>query len=94
MGLIPRSVRCERYRKGRGGGEESVSKSNKHSHACSNRDGLAIFLLANHLTDAANLTLPTLDMKTLETIGVLVSYTGVLAGTVLVLDKCDISVNV
>jgi phosphatidylinositol glycan class W len=58
-----------------------------------NRNGLAIFLLANLLTGAVNLTMPTLDMKTLETMGVLIAYLGVLSVVVLGLDANNISIK-
>jgi len=58
-----------------------------------NRNGLAIFLLANLLTGAVNLTLPTLTMGMLESMAILVAYIGVLSGTALSLDSWDISVK-
>jgi phosphatidylinositol glycan class W len=58
-----------------------------------NRNGLAIFLLANLFTGAVNLTMPTLDMKTMETMAVLVSYMGVLSAVALFLDAKNISIK-
>jgi phosphatidylinositol glycan class W len=58
-----------------------------------NRNGLAIFLLANLLTGAVNLTMPTLNMGKLETMGVLVVYIGILGGTAVALDAWDISIK-
>jgi phosphatidylinositol glycan class W len=58
-----------------------------------NRNGLAIFLLANLLTGAVNLLLPTLTMGRLEAMAVLVSYIGLLSGTALALDSWDISIK-
>ena len=58
-----------------------------------NRNGLAIFLLANLLTGAVNLTMPTLDMGTLESMVVIVAYMGILAATALALHASDISIK-
>jgi phosphatidylinositol glycan class W len=58
-----------------------------------NRNGLAIFLLANLLTGAVNLLLPTLTMGKMETMTVLVGYVGVLSGTALALDGWDVSIK-
>ena len=58
-----------------------------------NRNGLAIFLLANLLTGAVNLTMPTLDMGTLESMVVIVGYMGILAATALALNASDISIK-
>jgi phosphatidylinositol glycan class W len=58
-----------------------------------NRNGLAIFLLANLLTGAVNLLLPTLTMGRLEAMAVLVTYIGALSVTALALDSWDISIK-
>ncbi|KAF2091258.1 GPI-anchored wall transfer protein 1 [Saccharata proteae CBS 121410] len=58
-----------------------------------NRNGLAVFLLANLLTGAVNLTLKTLLMGQVQAMAVLVAYTGVLSAVALVLDRYDISVK-
>ena len=58
-----------------------------------NRNGLALFLLANLLTGLVNLTLPTLHMKNLETMGVLIVYIGILSAVALVLDAKNISIK-
>ncbi|KAE9972245.1 hypothetical protein EG328_005116 [Venturia inaequalis] len=54
-----------------------------------NRNGLPLFLLANLLTGAVNMTLPTIDMTRLASIGVLVVYVGTLSAVALVLDLYD-----
>ncbi|KAF2140034.1 uncharacterized protein K452DRAFT_320106 [Aplosporella prunicola CBS 121167] len=59
-----------------------------------NRNGLAVFLLANLLTGLVNLALPTLEMGTLPAMGVLVAYVAVLAGVALGLDAWDVSVKI
>lgn len=58
-----------------------------------NRNGLAVFLLANLLTGAVNLILPTLSMGRLETMAVLLGYVSILSATALALDSWDISVK-
>lgn len=58
-----------------------------------NRNGLAIFLLANLLTGLVNLTLPTLRMSDLEAVGVLLAYMGTLSVVALLLDMYNISIK-
>jgi phosphatidylinositol glycan class W len=58
-----------------------------------NRNGLAIFLLANLLTGLVNLTVRTLDMGPLETMGILVAYTAALSVVAVALDAFDISIK-
>jgi phosphatidylinositol glycan class W len=58
-----------------------------------NRNGLAVFLVANLLTGLVNMTLPTLHMGTLQSMGVLVAYTAVLAGVAVGLDHYNISIK-
>lgn len=73
-----------------------VEKSNEASSRvlrAFNRNGLAIFLVANLLTGLVNLTLPTLRMGDLGAMAVLIAYIGVLAAVALGLDKADISLK-
>jgi len=58
-----------------------------------NRNGLAIFLLANLLTGLVNLTLPTLHMGRMESMAVLVAYISVVCGVALLLDRQNISIK-
>jgi phosphatidylinositol glycan class W len=58
-----------------------------------NRNGLAIFLLANLLTGLVNLTLPTLQMGTLESMAVLITYIAIVSGVALTLDRLDLSIK-
>ncbi|CAK1357489.1 GPI-anchored wall transfer protein 1 [Cercospora beticola] len=58
-----------------------------------NRNGLAIFLLANLLTGLVNMTMPTIHMADVPAMTVLVSYMAVLTGVALVLDRYDISIK-
>lgn len=58
-----------------------------------NRNGLAVFLLANLLTGLVNLTLPTLMMSQMQSMGVLFVYIGVIAATALLLDHYNVSLK-
>lgn len=58
-----------------------------------NRNGLAIFLLANLLTGLVNMTMPTLDMGVVSTMAVLVVYVTCLAGIAVALDKANVSIK-
>lgn len=58
-----------------------------------NRNGLAIFLLANLLTGAVNLALPTLDMGGLSSMAVIIVYMALCAGTALTLDSFNVSIK-
>jgi phosphatidylinositol glycan class W len=55
-----------------------------------NRNGLAIFLLANLLTGAVNLALPTLHLSTPASMAILVAYMGILGGVAVWLPKIGI----
>lgn len=58
-----------------------------------NRNGLAVFLLANVLTGLVNLTMPTLAMGVVHTMAVLVTYITCLAGLAVWLDRVNISIK-
>ena len=58
-----------------------------------NRNGLAIFLLANPLTGLVNKTLDTLNTGTAGAIGILIAYVGLLTGTAMALDRWDLSIK-
>ncbi|KAI2604621.1 GPI-anchored wall transfer protein 1 [Hypoxylon sp. NC1633] len=58
-----------------------------------NRNGLAIFLLANLLTGLVNMTVPTLDVGPSVTMGVLVGYAAVVTTGALALDSWNISIK-
>lgn len=58
-----------------------------------NRNGLAIFLLANLLTGLVNMTMPTLNMDVVETMAVLVGYITAIAGIAVTLDRLNISIK-
>lgn len=58
-----------------------------------NRNGLAIFLVANLLTGLVNLTVPTLHVGSALALSILVSYMAVLTGVALALDYYNISLK-
>jgi phosphatidylinositol glycan class W len=61
--------------------------------AAFNRNGLAIFLLANLLTGAVNMCLSTIYMDEVRSMGIMVGYMAVLTGVALGLDWADISIK-
>lgn len=58
-----------------------------------NRNGLALFLLANLLTGLVNLTVPTLHLGDVEAMVILVTYIATICGVALALDHYDVSVK-
>lgn len=58
-----------------------------------NRNGLAIFLVANLLTGLVNLTIPTLHVSNLQAMGILLIYAATLTSLALGLDAYDISIK-
>ncbi|RMZ67502.1 GPI-anchored wall transfer 1 [Pyrenophora seminiperda CCB06] len=58
-----------------------------------NRNGLAVFLVANLLTGLVNMTLPTLHMSVLQSMGVLVAYIAAVAGVAIGLDFYNVTIK-
>ncbi|KAK6077107.1 hypothetical protein SCUP234_06846 [Seiridium cupressi] len=58
-----------------------------------NRNGLAVFLVANLLTGLVNMTVPTLDIGPIPTIAILIGYATVLTGFAVGLDAWNISIK-
>ena len=58
-----------------------------------NRNGLAVFLVANLLTGLVNLTVPTLHVSDLQAMGILLVYAATLTGLAVGLDVYDISIK-
>jgi phosphatidylinositol glycan class W len=58
-----------------------------------NRNGLAVFLLANLLTGLVNMTVRTLDVGRIATMGILGGYMGVLTAVAVALDMYDITIR-
>ncbi|KAL2060108.1 hypothetical protein VTL71DRAFT_9930 [Oculimacula yallundae] len=74
--------------------EEEVYKASTSRvlEAC-NRNGLAIFLVANLLTGLVNLTIPTLHVTSLQAMGILVAYAVTVTGVAVGLDMYDVSIK-
>jgi glucosaminylphosphatidylinositol acyltransferase len=58
-----------------------------------NRNGLAIFLLANLLTGLVNMTVPTLDVGPIASMGILMAHAAAVTGVAVVLDIYGISIK-
>lgn len=58
-----------------------------------NRNGLAVFLVANLLTGLVNMTVPTLDVGPAATMGILVGYAATFTGFAVILDMYNISIK-
>lgn len=58
-----------------------------------NRNGLFVFLLANLLTGLVNITVPTLDVGPVATMGILVAYAAAVTGVAVALDMYDMSIK-
>ena len=58
-----------------------------------NRNGLAVFLLANLLTGLVNLSLDTLSMGQMGAMGVLVAYISLLTAVAVALDSWNLSIK-
>jgi len=73
--------------------EEIYKASTSRVLEAFNRNGLAIFLVANLLTGLVNLTIPTLHVSDLEAMGILLVYAGIVTGLAVGLDMYDISIK-
>lgn len=58
-----------------------------------NRNGLAVFLVANLLTGLVNMTVPTLDVGNASAMGILLAYAAVVTSLAVSLDMYDISIK-
>ncbi|EGY15210.1 GPI-anchored wall transfer protein [Verticillium dahliae VdLs.17] len=58
-----------------------------------NRNGLALFLLANLLTGLVNMTVPTLHVGPVATMAILIAYSGTLTAVGVALDSYDVSIK-
>jgi phosphatidylinositol glycan class W len=58
-----------------------------------NRNGLAVFLVANLLTGAVNMSVPTLHVGVATAMAVLGTYTATVAGVAVGLDRWDVSIK-
>ena len=74
--------------------KDRISKATSKICHAFNRNGLALFVLANLLTGAINMTLPTINMSDIPAMAVLVSYMAVLTGVALAMDHYNISIKI
>ncbi|KAI0392335.1 GPI-anchored wall transfer protein 1 [Xylariaceae sp. FL0594] len=74
--------------------EEAYQTATSRVIRAFNRNGLALFLLANLLTGLVNMTVPTLDVKQEQAMGILVGYASVLSLVAVVLDHWNISLKI
>lgn len=58
-----------------------------------NRNGLAVFLVANLLTGLVNMTVPTLDVGPVATMGILMGYAAAITGVAVGLDYLDVNIK-
>ncbi|KAG7101259.1 GPI-anchored wall transfer protein 1 like [Verticillium longisporum] len=58
-----------------------------------NRNGLALFLLANLLTGLVNMTVPTLHVGPVATMAILIAYSGTLTAVAVALDSYDVFIK-
>ncbi|EQL02778.1 GPI-anchored wall transfer protein [Ophiocordyceps sinensis CO18] len=72
---------------------EAYDKATSRVLRAYNRNGLAMFLVANLLTGLVNMTVRTLDASAVTTMGILLAYTGAVTGLALVLDAHNISIK-
>ncbi|RAL05257.1 putative GPI anchor biosynthesis protein Gwt1 [Aspergillus ibericus CBS 121593] len=75
---------------GKDGEAERVSFATSRVLKAFNKGGLAIFLVANLLTGAVNLSVPTLDVSTAQAMAILIGYAALLTGIALGLDRANI----
>ncbi|RFU30619.1 hypothetical protein B7463_g5721, partial [Scytalidium lignicola] len=78
---------------------DSRTEKEKYEQATSrvleafNKNGLAIFLVANLLTGLVNLTVPTLDINNVGAMGILLVYASILTGVAVGLEAYNISIK-
>lgn len=75
------------------GEEEAYETATSTVMRAYNRNGLALFLLANLLTGLVNITVPTLDVGPVGSMGILVAYSSVLTAVAVGLDAYGINVK-
>jgi glucosaminylphosphatidylinositol acyltransferase len=72
---------------------EVISSSTSQIMQAFNKNGLAVFLVANLMTGMINLSLSTLDMGSLGAMGVLTGYAACVTGVALLLDKQSLMIK-
>ncbi|KAE8150900.1 GPI-anchored wall transfer protein 1 [Aspergillus avenaceus] len=78
---------------GKDGEGERTSFATSRIMSAFNKNGLALFLVANLLTGVVNLSIPTLDVNTAQAMAVLVVYVATITGVALALDKANIKLS-
>lgn len=78
---------------GKEGEEERTSFATSRILHAFNRGGLAIFLVANLLTGAVNLSVPTLDLDAPQAMIILVAYAAILTGLALGMNHFNIKLR-
>jgi phosphatidylinositol glycan class W len=74
-------------------GAEVYETSTSRVFEAYNRNGLAIFLVANLLTGLVNLSVPTLDITDIQAMVILFAYISVVTGLAIGLDVYNISIK-
>ncbi|EAW07342.1 putative GPI anchor biosynthesis protein Gwt1 [Aspergillus clavatus NRRL 1] len=74
------------------GDSERVTFATSRIMLAFNKNSLAIFLLANLLTGAVNLSVSTLDASTAQAMAILIGYSSIITGTAVALDYANIKV--
>ncbi|KAJ5902814.1 hypothetical protein N7495_003342 [Penicillium taxi] len=77
----------------KGGRDEQTSFATSPILHAFNHGGLAIFLIANLLTGAVNLSIPTLDIGAPQAMAILVIYAAILTGIALFMVKANIKLR-
>lgn len=72
---------------------DAISRSTSKIMQAFNKNGLAVFLIANLMTGIINLSLKTLDMGSPSAMGVLIGYAMCVTGVALLLDKTGIKIK-
>ncbi|KAJ5226272.1 hypothetical protein N7468_007497 [Penicillium chermesinum] len=72
---------------------ERTSLATSHILRAFNHGGLALFLVANLLTGAVNLTVPTLDVNAPQAMAILIAYAAILTGLALAMEKYNIKLR-
>lgn len=73
--------------------KEAYQTATSRAMRAYNRNGLAVFLIANLMTGLVNMTVPTLDVGPGVTMAILVAYSGTITAVAIALDAYDISIK-
>ncbi|KAG5937616.1 Glucosaminyl phosphatidylinositol (GlcN-PI) nositol acylation protein [Claviceps pazoutovae] len=73
--------------------QEAIKTATSAVLGAYNRNGLAVFLVANLLTGLVNMTVRTLECRPVETMGILLGYMGAVTAVAVSLDYWDVSIK-